>query len=165
MSPIQTNTQQGVIVRVANMDLSKKEGYLATIVSAATGTGLPGGVSIGTATTTYVGDVTLAVVGYLPLYVITEGGDGTGYPVSLQPLSPDRNVRVILGDATINAGVLVSSDANGKARAAVAGDIVFGVTEEYGTVGQYVLIRPCSPAIFVTSQNGASNHANTLLTT
>ncbi len=123
MSPVQSNTQEGIVTKLANSDLSGKEGLLAKLVDA-TGSCV----------------VDLAGVGDLALFVIVEGG-ASGKPVQLLPLDGSRNVRVISG-ATIAGGVQVAPDASGKLRAAVTSDYTIGVTEEDGTSGQYTLIRP-----------------------
>ena len=120
MSPVQTNTQSGIVVRTAASDLSTKEGLFA-VVSGSLGCDLAG-------------------AGALALYVISSGG-ASGKPVDLIPLSSSRNVRVISA-ATIAAGVQIASDASGKLRTAITNDNVLGITEESTVAGQYTLIRP-----------------------
>ena len=130
---IQSNTQQGLIVRnpLPSVDFTNAEGLLAKISSSS-------GNTIG------LQYVDLAGVGDIPLYVVTEVEVATGEAqrVTLQPLMNNRNVRGI-ASAAINAGVQVASAAGGQLRAATTGDYVIGITEDaVSASGQYVLFRP-----------------------
>jgi len=145
MSPVQTNTQQGLVVAPATSDLSTSIGCFANV-------GTDGNVAV------------VSQAGGFALYVIenayASGGiitppsgvaTGAAYWVDLRPLSPDRNVRVLNGTTAIaTPGALVTSDASGKLAPASTGSYVLGYTENsYGTTadyptvaGQYTLIRP-----------------------
>lgn len=120
---IQSNTQQGSIVRIANADLTGKEGYLAKLVNA-----------------NGEAKIALAGNGELAQFVILEGG-ASGEEVVVQPLSSDRNVRIVNLFA-IDGGAEVASDTTGKASTAASGDWVVGIAEQDGAAGDYLLIRP-----------------------
>ena len=126
---IQSNTQNGLIVRTPAQDFTSAEGLLAK----ATATALT---------------VDLAGVGDLALYVVTEvacpnGVDPTVQRVTLQPLDGSRNVRAICASA-INAGAQVASTTGGKLHTAVTGDQIIGIAEDAvsSTGGGYCLFRP-----------------------
>ena len=137
MSPVQTNTQSGIITRISNANLSASEGCLAKVVATYGATSNYGGGGVDST----LGNVDIAGVGDIALYVIVDGGDGTGYPVSLLPLDGSRNVRVI-ASTTLAAGVQVAPDASGHLRASTTGDYTIGILEESCVQGQYALVRP-----------------------
>jgi hypothetical protein len=86
-------------------------------------------------------------------FVLIEGGTNVGDPASISeptndlqqvvvlPLTSDQEIRVI-STGTVSAGTEVQSDASGQAVPASTGNWVFGITEEAGVAGQYLLIRP-----------------------
>lgn len=129
MSPIQSNTQQGTVLKPCATDLSASKGCFAMIDATA--------------------NIVLPAAGGLALFVITdvfsvavtEAGTGT-YQAEVMPLTSGRNVRVIAGVNGVTAGDKVVTLATGKAVRATAGNTVLGIAEETGVAGQYVLIRP-----------------------
>ena len=122
MSPVQTNTQQGLITVPAQSDLSASVGCFAKIDTS--------------------GYAALPSANGLALYVIEDAYTSYGvYQTVLRPLSPDRNVRVI-ANAVLTAGANVTTTSAGKAVAASSGGNILGVTEEACVVGQYVKSRP-----------------------
>jgi hypothetical protein len=131
----QTNTRAGDIPVTAGQDLTGKENRLAKIAN-------DGG----------------STVAKLPeansdfaLFLIIDGAE-EGKAASLRPLSPERNVRVVLKDTCNPGDVLVLADVAtpadiGKVRAlpAAAGTYRGLLTaEEAGIDGQAVLARPSS---------------------
>jgi hypothetical protein len=127
----QSNTKVGPIVVTAGDNLTGKEGYLVKIVNS-------GGVA-----KAYLPAALTDVAAYLVL----EGG-AAGADVALQPLTPERQVRVVANSTTLVAGDKVvgyASGHEGKATeyAGSGAAFIVGVAEEVGdTAGQLVLIRP-----------------------
>lgn len=122
MSPIQSNTQSGIVVKPSAADLSGKLGCFAKI--------------------DVNGNAAAAGAGDLAKFIVNDVKDATvGSDTSLLPLSGERNVRVIAG-GVVTAADLIASDANGKAVTAQAGNYILGQAEESAVAGQYVLIRP-----------------------
>jgi 3D (Asp-Asp-Asp) domain-containing protein len=148
MSPIQTNTQTGLITCKASSDLSASIGCFANISTA-------GLVALPTTHTfaLYVIANAYGLGGYITppsgttsaATAYCENGTTTleNYECELQPLMTDRNVRVIAADNTITTpGMQVTTDGSGKVVAASTGNNILGISEEAGVTGQYVLIRP-----------------------
>ena len=92
----QTNVQIGQIVLPANEDLTGKEGLLVKIVSdsGAAKVALPDAVTD------------------LALFVLIDGDEADG-SVAIQPLSPDRNIRVRLNGTCVPGDVLVLETPDG----------------------------------------------------
>jgi hypothetical protein len=136
---IQSNTSKGRIVRLPSANLTGLEGTLVSL-------------NANTSPTT----VTTTGANAQPHYVLLEGGTNVGDSananestndlqiVTVLPLTSDQQIRVI-STGTINGGVEVQSDASGQAVPASTGNWVFGITEEAGVAGQYLLIRPIGP--------------------
>lgn len=131
----QSNTQPGQIVVVAGEDLTDKEGYLAKLSN---DSGSP------------IAELPAAISDFA-VYVITDG-DEDGEDVALQPLSPDRNVRVKLLSTCVTGDILVLADPATEADAGKVRKIPTTpgtyrgllIAEESGVDGQLVLARPCS---------------------
>ena len=129
----QSNTRVGDIRVLAGADLTGMEERLVVL-----------GQNAG------VAQVTLpAANGDMAVYLLLEGG-ASGKLVSVRPVQPDRNVRIVLkgtcnpGDVMVLADVATASD-KGKVRAlpAVAGTYRgMGIAEQAGVDGQLVLVRP-----------------------
>jgi hypothetical protein len=136
---IQSNTTKGRIVRLPSANLTGLEGTLVSL-------------NASTSPTT----VNTTGAGAQPHYVLLEGGTNVGDSASTNestndlqivtclPLSSDQQIRVI-STGSINGGIEVQSDASGQAVPASSGNWVFGITEEAGVAGQYLLIRPIGP--------------------
>ena len=131
MYAIQSNTKRGPLVVAAGDDLTGKEGYLVKL-----------------------GNNAGVVSAYLPTavtdianYVVAEGA-APGSPVTLLPLEPGQQVRVVSGASTFVPGDKVvgyAASAAGLASEYTGSGAAFivGIAEEVGdTVGQYLLIRP-----------------------
>lgn len=129
--PEQSNTQEGVIVVKAAVDLREKEAHLALLDS--------DGAAI----------LPLAATAVC-LYVILSGGN-IGEDVELLPLASARNVRLKTGD-DINAGDRLVVEAGGKvvalADGAAGANFSPGVAEVAADDGYLVLARPM-PAIAI----------------
>jgi len=129
----QSNTRVGDFRVLAGEDLTGKVGCL---VKMGHDTGVP--------------EVTLpAANSDLAVYVLMEDG-ADGKLVSVRPVQPDRNVRVVLkgtcnpGDVMVLADVATAAD-KGKLRLlpATAGTYRgLGIAEQAGVDGQLALIRP-----------------------
>lgn len=128
----QTNIQHGQIVIMANEDLAEKQGHLVKIVNNG---GLPAA-----ALPDSIDD--------LALYVVIDG-DAAGGWVAVQPLSPDKNIRVVIkgacgpGDALSLANPDGTDD--GKVRVIPADPGSYRgllVAEEAGVDGQLIKARP-----------------------
>jgi hypothetical protein len=136
MSPVQTNTQQGLITVKSTTDWSSYVGRFVNIGS----DGHPafpsaGGVAL------YVIEDAYAEGGYFtpPSNTLS----GVAYKVTLRPLSPDRNVRVVAGDVIACAAQIASTAAGLAVTAsASASNKLLAFAEEAGVSGQYILIRP-----------------------
>lgn len=143
MSPIQTNTQEGLVkLLVSTATLVDKEGYLAKLVN-----------GTGKATVELCGAADIAQ------FVIEEGA-AVGEYATLQPLYAGRNVRVVCA-TTISGGVKVAPSSAGKIQAAVSGQHVIGILEEDAVNTQYALVRPTGPSVLhaatqVTMTTGAA---------
>lgn len=130
----QSNTQSGAIVLASGEDLSAKAGYLAEIRNAS-----------GEAKA-YLPDA----ITDLAFYVVTDGGSASGDNVTLQPLEPSRNHRVVLKSTCVPGDQLVLADPStaadkGKLRKipVTAGSYrVLAIAEESGADGQLVRVRP-----------------------
>jgi len=137
---IQSNTIKGRIARFPAANLTGLEGTLVSLQTA----------SSGAATVNTTG------AGAQAHFVLLEGGTNVGDPSSISeatndlqqvvvlPLDSEQGIRVI-STGVINAGVEVQSDASGQAVPASTGNWVFGISEESGVAGQYLLIRPIGP--------------------
>lgn len=138
---MQTNVKSGELVFTAKEDLTGKEGRLVALVndSGKAKVGLPDNAT----------DV-------CP-FVLTDVNGVAGGNVSVLPLSPDRNVRVLLS-GTCNPGAkLVLATPNGTVDGAVialpatAGTYrVVGIAEEGGVDGQLLRIRPFVESVTVS---------------
>jgi hypothetical protein len=136
---IQSNTKKGLVVKTPSTNLTGLEGTLVSLNN-----------------TSGYATVTTTAAAAQPHFVLVEGGTSVGATtnnnestndlqlVSCLPLSADQQVRVI-STGSINSGVEVQSDASGQAVPASTGNWVFGITEEAGVAGQYLLIRPIGP--------------------
>ena len=129
MSPIQTNTQRGIVVKTA----------ASSLVTAAASASVVGCF----ATLDTAGKAVLPSANGLALFVISDYSalPGSTYGASLQPLEPGQNMRVISA-AVITAGDSLTTDANGKAVVASTGGNILAIAEEAAVSGQYVLVRP-----------------------
>lgn len=128
----QTNIQNGQIVLMANEDLADKQGHLVKIVNNG---GLPEA-----ALPDSIED--------LALYVLVDG-DAAGGWVAVQPLSPEKNVRVKLLGACNPGSVLTLAEPNGSNDGMVrpvpsAPGSYRGllIAEEAGIDGQLIKARP-----------------------
>ena len=128
----QSNTQIGQLVLPANEDLTGKEGLLVKIVSdsGAAKVALPDAVTD------------------LALFVLIDGDEAGGY-VAIQPLSPDRNIRVRLNGTCVPGDVLVletpdgTDDGKVKKLPTAAGTYRgIAIAEESGVDEQLVKARP-----------------------
>ena len=129
----QSNTRVGDFRVLAGEDLTGKEGCL---VKMGHDTGVP--------------EVTLpAANSDLALYLLMEDG-ADGKLVTVRPVQPDRNVRLILkgtcnpGDVMVLADVATAAD-KGKVRVLPAAAGTYrglGIAEQVGVDGQLVLVRP-----------------------
>jgi hypothetical protein len=131
---IQSNTTKGRVVKNASTNLTGLEGTLVSLNS---------GAGFATVTTTAAGaraDFVLLEGGLSSTVAINEATNDLSL-VSLLPLTSDQQIRVI-STGTVSAGTEVQSDASGQAVPASTGNWVFGITEEAGVAGQYLLIRP-----------------------
>ena len=129
----QSNTRAGDVRVLAGESLVGKEGRLVKLTH-----------------DTGVAEVTLpAANGDYAVYVVVEGAADAAR-VSVRPLQPDRNVRLVLkgtcnpGDVLVLADVGTSAD-KGKVRALPASAGTYrglALAEEAGVDGQLVLARP-----------------------
>ena len=128
----QSNIQIGQIVLPANEDLTGKEGLLVKIVSdsGAAKVALPDAVTD------------------LALFVLIDGDEADG-SVAIQPLSPDRNIRVRLNGTCVPGDVLVLETPDGTndgkvEKLPVAAGTYRGlaIAEESGVDEQLVKARP-----------------------
>lgn len=130
MFPLQSNTKRGPIVVVAGDDLTGKEGYLVKLGS---NSGVP---------SAYLP----AALTDLATYVVAEGGSA-GKNVTLIPLEPGMQFRVVTNSTTFVAGDKIVAYASGKAGlateyAGTGAAFIVAVAEETGdTAGQYLLCR------------------------
>jgi len=130
MFALQSNTKRGPIVVVAGDDLTGKEGYLVKIGNNA---GVP---------SAYLPAAVTDVAGY----VVAEGA-AAGANVTLIPLEPGMQVRVVSNSTTFVPGDKVVGFASSKAGLASeytgsGAAFIVGIAEEVGdTAGQYLLIR------------------------
>ena len=140
---VQSNTQVGDIRLVAGVELSGLEGRLVKVANAS-----------GKA----VGALPVADTDLTP-YVLVEGG-ASGANVSVRPLEPGRNVRLVLlgecapGDVLVLADTSVEAD-RGKVRALPADAGTYrglAVAEETGVEGQWVLARPAAVGAIVVTE-------------
>jgi hypothetical protein len=129
----QSNTQIGTIVLPAGSDMTGKEGLLVGITEA-----------YGEARFAFQNNENTQY----PLFVIVDG-DAQGKSTAALPLSPDRNVRVILEGACSPGKVLVTSAVNGphlgkvKQLPTTPGTYhAVGIAEEAGIDGQLIRMRP-----------------------
>jgi hypothetical protein len=121
-SPIQTNTQIGLITKPSAADLTASIGCFATVNTSA--------------------QAALPSANALALYVIADAYDSGGvHNTVLQPLDSNRNVRIIAG-GTITAADQITTTSAGKAVTASTGNVILGIAEEAGLNGQWVTIRP-----------------------
>ena len=129
----QSNTRVGDIRMKAGNDLTSKAGQLVRL-SNDNGTAnvkSPGGIA------------------ELALYVVIEGGV-TASRVSVRPLDPGRNVRLVLSGTCVPGDVLVLADCTleadrGKVRALPTAAGTYrglALAEESGVDGQLILARP-----------------------
>ena len=139
---MQTDTKGGLLRVLAGADLSAKNAFLVKLTH---DTGVP--------------EVVLpAAVTDLAVYLVDDGG-ADGKPVSVEPLTGERNVRVKL-KGTCNPGDVLTlpdpstADDAGKVRAvpATAGTYRgLAIAEEKGVDGQLVLCRPYAVGDVVVS--------------
>jgi hypothetical protein len=128
---IQSNTKTGRIRVIAGDTLTSKEGFLVKIANSS---GTPKAYLPGALT-----DVAN--------YVVIEGAAAGSY-VTIEPLTPDRQVRVVANSTSFVAGdkvVAYASSHEGKATeyAGSSPAFIVGIAEESGaTAGAYLLIRP-----------------------
>lgn len=130
----QSNTQSGAIVLTSGEDLSAKAGYLAEIRnnSGVAQANLPDSIAD------------------YAFFLIQDGGNASGDPVTLRPLETGRNYRIVLKGAINPGESLCLADPStaadkGKLRKvpALAGTYrVLAIAEEVGVDGQAVLVRP-----------------------
>ena len=129
----QSNTRYGDFPIAAAEDLTGKEDRLVELVNSS-GTAV---VQLPSANTDYA------------LYLLVEGA-ASGENVTVRPLTPERNVRVLLkgtcnpGDTLVLADVGTAAD-KGKVRALPASAGTYRgllIAEEAGVDGQLVLARP-----------------------
>ena len=130
MYAIQSGTKKGAIVVPASDALTDKEGYLVKL----TNDGGTAKAALPTAAT----DVCS--------YLVLEGA-AAGSDVTLLPITPGENIRVVAESTSIVPGdriVGYAASAAGKATEYASGDaFIVGVAEEVGdTEDQQVLIRP-----------------------
>jgi hypothetical protein len=137
MSPIQSNTTQGLVTYPAASDLSASIGCFAKI-------GTDGNVSLPSAN---------GFANFIIEDAYSTGGavtppsatlSGSAYECVLRPLDPARNMRVVVaaGVTIASPGVQIATNGSGKAYPASTGGYVLGVAEESAVAGQYVLMRP-----------------------
>ena len=128
----QTNTRVGDLPVTAGEDLTGKEDRLVELVNSS-----GAAVQLPSANTDYA------------LYLLVEGA-ASGENVTVRPLTPERNVRVLLkgtcnpGDTLVLADVGTAAD-KGKVRALPASAGTYRgllIAEEAGVDGQLVLARP-----------------------
>lgn len=132
---IQSNTVEGRLAFTADADLTGKEGYLVKLT---TGTDGKAEVTL----PTDVADPAIFVIVDVP-----DASYVAGNKVYVEPLSPNKNVRLIAA-ATIAAGdkVILSGTFGKVTTATGAGSdtyTVIGYAEEDATAGGYVRVRPC----------------------
>lgn len=128
----QTNIQNGQIVLMANEDLADKQGHLVKIVNNG---GMPEA-----ALPDSIDD--------LALYVLVDG-DAAGGWVAVQPLSPDKNIRVVVKDACspgqpLSLAIPDGTD-DGKVRVIPSDPGSYRgllIAEEAGIDGQLIKARP-----------------------
>lgn len=126
----QNDTKEGLITILATDNLTDKEGFLVKIENA---TPVPGQAALPDDNADFC------------LFVVSAGGAAGAY-VDLQPLSPNRNVRVKTS-GIIAAGEEVLLQAPGGTvitRTGAAADTYFspGIAEEDCASGGFVKIRP-----------------------
>lgn len=125
MSPIQTNTQRGSLVFVANAAIA--DGRLVKLIDAT------GAAVIGYPTAD----------GQLCQFVTISSTSASGENIEVMPLSPEQNVRLVSTGTIAGAVAIMAENATGKVKAATgAGVFVLGITEQDSIINQHVAVRP-----------------------